>query len=129
MNLAIKSGYYLEAITIQESIISDRLLSFLIRSNLLDISPEKLHSISFSRLIKIAEPYLDNLNLIEDLHAFRKMRNNCIHGFVKSFPNKPTPEVKDFMALASKTAKMGKQITREIDNWHKRNKRNGFQLR
>ena len=52
MNLAMKKGFYLEAIAIQESVISDRLLSFAIRSNKLVVCHERLYTISFSKLIK-----------------------------------------------------------------------------
>ena len=90
MNLAMKKGFYLEAIAIQESVISDRLLSFAIRSNKLVVSHERLYTISFSKLIKIAAPHFENEKLVDDLHVFRLERNNCLHGFVKSFPGKPT---------------------------------------
>jgi hypothetical protein len=126
MNLAMKKGFYLEAIAIQESVISDRLLSFAIRTNKLVVSHERLYTISFSKLIKIAVPYFENEKLVDDLHVFRLERNNCLHGFVKSFPGKPTIVITDFMALVIQTAKKGKKLTREIDSWHKKMKRNGF---
>lgn len=128
MNLAMKKGFYLEAIAIQESIISDRLLSFAIRSNQLVVSHERLYTISFSKLIKIAEPHFENEKLVYDLGVFRLERNHCLHGFVKSFPGKPTLVVTDFMALVIQTAKAGKKLTREIDSWHKKMKRNGFRI-
>tara|TARA_B100000787_G_scaffold167382_1_gene154071 strand:- start:529 stop:639 length:111 start_codon:yes stop_codon:yes gene_type:complete len=32
------------------------------------------------------------------------------------------------MALVIQTAKLGKKLTREIDSWHKKMKRNGFRI-
>ena len=75
MNLAMDKGFYLEAITIQESIISDRLLSFAVRSSQLVVTKEKLHSITFSKLIKIAKVYFDNQKLVNDIENFRLKRN------------------------------------------------------
>jgi hypothetical protein len=126
MNLAMDKGFYLEAITIQESIISDRLLSFAVRSSQLVVTKEKLHSITFSKLIKISKVYFDNQKLVNDIENFRLKRNQCLHGFVKSFPGKPTIVVNDFMALLIQTSKAGKKLTREIDNWHKKMKRYNF---
>lgn len=128
MNLAMKSGFYLEAIAIQESIISDRLLSFAVRSGQLVVTKEKLHSITFSKLIKISKVYFDNQKLVNDIENFRLQRNQCLHGFVKSFPGKPTIVVNDFMALLIQTSKAGKKLTREIDYWHKKMKRNNFKI-
>lgn len=70
MNLAMKSGFYLEAIAIQESIISDRLLSFAVRIGQLVVTKEKLHLITFSKLIKISKVYFDNQKLVDALKKF-----------------------------------------------------------
>jgi len=123
MTAAIKQGFYLEAITIQESIITDRLLSFVVQSKLLQISSDKMYAQSLSKLIKLAKPYFESDTILVNLEKFRKNRNYCMHSFVKSFPGKPTITVKDFEALSKKTAKEGKKVTREIDTWRKKMKK------
>ncbi len=44
---------------------------------------ERLYAISFSKLIKIAEPHFENEKLVDDLGVFRLERNNYLNGFVK----------------------------------------------
>jgi len=60
MDKAIKNGFYFEAITIQESILSDRLLSFVVSKNLIEINENEIHKnkVSLGNLI----------NATKDLH-------------------------------------------------------------
>ena len=57
MKKAMEGKFYLEAITIQESIITDRLLSFVIRKGVLVISDNKLHirNVSLNNLTKLSK--------------------------------------------------------------------------
>jgi hypothetical protein len=125
MKKAIEEKFYLEAITIQESIITDRLLNFVIKNNIKSISEEELHRpIAFlNKLIEHSKPYFEDENLYNELNEFRFSRNNCIHAMVKSYPGNPTQKISDFQKLARETSISGKLLTRKIDAWHSRMKK------
>jgi hypothetical protein len=125
MKKAIEGQFYLEAITIQESIITDRLLNFVIRNNIKSISKEELHKpIAYlNKLIDHSKDYFDDDTLFNELNEFRKSRNECIHAMVKSFPGNPTQKVNDFQKLARETSTSGKILTRKIEAWHSRMKK------
>jgi len=125
MKKAIEGKFYLEAITIQESIITDRLLSFVIRKELIDTSDNKLliRNVSLNNLTKLSKQHFDDETLINELNEFRLSRNNCIHAMVKSFPGNPTQKVSEFQKLARETSLSGKALTRKVDAWHTRMKK------
>jgi hypothetical protein len=124
INAAIDAGFNLEAITIQESIISDRLLSY-VRG----VDPSsKIHDRSgFGELItrwrKLAGASLikpDGSDLGKITDEWRKKRNKAVHGLVKSTPGTSTMAPDDFFDLARKAAEEGKTLASEIQNWHKK---------
>ena len=128
INDSMEAGFHLEAITIEESIISDRLLSYV-----LGVAPSsKVHGKSgLSELIthwrKHAGPSLmksDGSDLGKSTDAWRTKRNTAVHGLVKSSPGTPTMQPNDFFELARQTAEEGKILAREIQNWHKKILRN-----
>jgi hypothetical protein len=128
INSALEAGFHLEAITIEESIISDRLLSYV-----LGVAPNsKVHTKSglwelISQWRKHAGASLmksDGKDLGKAADAWRIKRNTAVHGLVKSSPRTPTMQPNDFFALAHLTAEEGKVLAREIQNWHKKILRN-----
>jgi len=125
MKKAIEGKFYLEAITIQESIITDRLLSFVIRKELINTSDSKLliRNISLNNLTKLSKEHFDDDTLIIELDEFRFSRNNCIHAMVKSLPGNPTQKVSEFQKLARETSFSGRILTRKVDAWHTRMKK------
>ena len=125
MKKAIESKFYLEAITIQESIITDRLLNFVIRNNIKNISEQELHKpIAFlNKLIGHCKPFFEDENLYNELNEFRFSRNNCAHAMVKSYPGNPTQKISEFQKLAKATSLSGKTLTRKVDAWHTRMKK------
>ena len=125
MKKAMDEKFYLEAITIQESIITDRLLNFVIRNKIKNISEDELHKpIAFlNKLIEHSKPYFEDENLNIELNEFRFARNNCIHAMVKSYPGNPTQKGSDFQKLARETSLSGKVLTRKVDAWHTRMKK------
>ena len=125
MKKAIEGKFYLEAITIQESIITERLLNFVIRNSIVSINEDELYRqiVSLSKLIDYSKCYFDDENLHEELNSFRMSRNECIHAMVKSYPGKPTINVSDFQKLAKETSLNGRILTRKVDAWHRRMKK------
>ncbi len=91
---ATKSGYFLEAVTIEASIVSDRLLSFLQKACGLTLHPhitrnfgqviEQWKKEFEARLSDAPELFLASRTLHERLNAWRERRNDVVHSLVKS---------------------------------------------
>ena len=115
--LALKQGFPLEAIAIEESIIADRLISYLTYKG-------KSVSIktSFFELIDTAKNTSTDfkINIYSQLDSWRDKRNKMLHGIVKSMP-KTAPEIKadDFIQTATELAEEGLKFTRIVQNWQR----------
>jgi hypothetical protein len=130
---AQENDFFLEAITIQESIISDRLISFLSRPGICNsFSEEKGNTkfISFYKLIKHwrsefpkgiqSGSYQDLIGAVDE---WRDSRNAAIHAIVKSTPGEAVQPIDSFLQEAKKVAEEGGKLAREVCIWHKREKR------
>jgi len=124
INAAIEAEFYFEAVTISESILSDRLLSYVIG---IDPNSRIKTSTNFAELIRAwrklagslpAEPSYQDLG--EAVDEWRKDRNAIVHGLVKSDPGTPTENVGSFLQRAKKTAEDGKRLARMVSDWHKK---------
>ena len=124
---SISSEHYFEAISIEESILSDRIASFLDSMELL--KSDELHRQSFASLITlwkfavlspgaIWEPCE---GLIKKVDAWRKRRNIYVHGLVR-FPHQKAniPTTKEFLDGAKDAAVKGKELSRSVSNWRSR---------
>jgi hypothetical protein len=124
IRLAQKNGFFLEAIAIQESIISDRLLSYLYRPTESTPPLSKNHS-RFPSLNELIQKWRSEfpdalpsgayLDLIGAVDQWRCFRNEAIHAIVKSEPGQPTQPVDLFLQKAKEAAEAGDKITRELD--------------
>ncbi|WP_143474007.1 hypothetical protein [Limnohabitans sp. B9-3] len=126
INEAIANEYYLEAITLCESIISDRLLSHVSfhkknKGNLktsfanLIVSAQKIH--------KLPIEWKSETDLFKSIDEWRDARNKCVHGAAKSIPTEPTISVLEFIKLTKQSANQGKRLARFICDWHKVNQK------
>ncbi|MFA5203472.1 MAG: hypothetical protein WC708_03625 [Lentisphaeria bacterium] len=128
INGSILLGFYLEAITLEESVISDRLISFLVGVKVLPDGNEqqrrKTLSTSFFELIarwkKNQAGKNDALDLANLVDLWRDKRNECVHGYVKSLHKTPTWDAADFAELLKETAEDGKVLAREVSDWHRK---------
>jgi hypothetical protein len=99
-------GFYLEAVTLEESIISDRLISFLVCAG--EIHPDsQIEKRSFGQLIQqwtkaVPQPILTTYfpDLRAAIEEWRKRRNRVVHGMVKSLPGAEHADVLDFLKEA-----------------------------
>ncbi|MBL1321845.1 MAG: hypothetical protein COA63_012410 [Methylophaga sp.] len=124
---SIKSKHYFEAITIEESIISDRLASFLEATDTL--KTEQIHRQSFASLIMLWRLATNNpgsiwencKDLISKVDSWRGQRNKYVHGLVK-FPNQKAniPITSEFIKGAEKTAIEGNALSNQVSDWRKR---------
>ena len=119
--LALKQGFPLEAIAIEESILADRLFSYLTHKNeKIDIEKTSLGTL-ISKAKNLSTDF--EANIYSQLDQWRKQRNKMLHGIVKSVPG-TAPETKadDFIPEATKLAEEGLTLTRIVQAWHRHQK-------
>lgn len=124
---AQEQGFYLEAVTLEESIITDRLISYLVGVGAINRAVELNNYPGFAQLIqkwKIQNPNPINIQKYCDLQTavdeWRRYRNQVVHGMVKSHPGTATDNVMDFLEKAKLTAEQGKMLARAVSYWVKR---------
>lgn len=115
---AQEQGFYLEAITIEESIISDRLSSYF--RNVLKIEKQPNSLKGMQDLWKKHQPeaiisggYDD---LIFELDKWREERNQAIHAIVQSHTH-PERLIESFLLHSKNVAKRGEKLTSAISQW------------
>ncbi|MBA2376824.1 MAG: GIY-YIG nuclease family protein, partial [Rubrobacter sp.] len=117
-------GFYLEAVTIEESIISDRLIRYLLSVNAIELKDDSHRYPPFGQLIQLwkqerPEPItsrgVDNLQ--EAVDHWRRHRNNIVHGLVKSNPGTPTEDIDDFLWAARQAAAEGEKLAKAVSQW------------
>lgn len=111
---ALQQGFFLEAVAIEESIIWDRITSYLHDHGKTVPSRESFHNV-----IKLwqKEQCDDSCDLQEGVSAWRSQRNNTIHGMIKS------ENIDVFLEEAKATAERGKDLARMVECWRKEQKR------
>ncbi len=119
---ASNAGFHFEAVTICESIISDRLLSYVAATNAANTFNVRT---SFKSLIekwrKSASPLpmFDGVDLGNAVDCWRDNRNRVVHNLMKSEPGTPTEDVLTFLVRAELTAIRGARLARAVSNWHR----------
>lgn len=127
---SIAHGFYLEAVTLEESVISDRLQTYFRKTGVLD--PESKKFISLGKFIELLmkhepDPICDPIreprftNLQQSLLDWKNDRNHVVHGIVKSSGD-VHDDVLDFFKAAERIAKDGALIAESVNNWYRRYK-------
>ena len=128
MDEALQQGWLLEAITLEESIISDRLISCLEV-----FQADNIQRNNFSRLIDQTKKYLRlsklnieaGLTLLSDLDTWRENRNKCLHAMCKEDDHSYSENaVVAFEEMLLQTAKSGRklvELTRDFSKYIKNN--------
>ena len=122
IDAAIAAGFYLEAITIEESIMTDRLFRFC-RDHGLRHSWDRATLGSEIKLINekmVGKTEVTDLDFIGNLEEFWGNRNKCLHQIVKSEPGTSTQDFHEMLTLARKTAVDGKTLCKKVSNWSKK---------
>lgn len=120
MKDAIDREFFLEAIMIAESIIADRLISYL------EESRQETHLCLLIQKWKKLDnqvQWKNRSNLIDEVENWRKHRNFCAHQVVKSLPGEPTTSVEEFTVISQKCALEGQILARYVCDWRKAQKR------
>jgi hypothetical protein len=113
-------GWYFEAVTLQESILCDRLQSHLVGIGIQKI--ESNRSTVGSLLRRYAKEKLDTMPpvLLEMIQHWWMDRNVVVHQFAKSRPGEPTVSVDVALQHAKQTARNGEKLIREVLAWHRK---------
>lgn len=134
ISAAILKGFYLEAITIEESILCDRLQSYY--AYLLNLNADEFKAHPFFQDYTTLGKLIHKNNLKKKLNltfnkevseVFIKLRawwgkrNETLHSLAKSTPTTPTMDYKEFLKLAKKTALDGVKLIDEIKKVFKNN--------
>lgn len=127
IKLASRQGFFLEAVAIEESIVSDRLLSYLEKTcglELKDGTKGNLNQLIIrwqreadSRAADSDEGRALLATLHGRLNAWRDQRNQVVHGMVKSAAARGDDHIESFLVRAKAVAAQGEQIAREISRW------------
>jgi hypothetical protein len=118
VNKGIAEGFFLEAITIEESILTDRLLLFYRQKG----HNQKESYLTLGRILAFLKQNetlcKDNgIDFVDDLDQFWKNRNTCLHQIAKSEPGTATLDIEELTRLASTTAINGKLLVKEVGGW------------
>lgn len=124
MEEAINKRFFLEAVMIAESVISDRLLSATANRKPVSTASAQKHS-GLSVLIDRAKSIGLPPDLATELHAWRVVRNQVAHAVAKSAPNEPTMSVDMFCEQAESAAKQGQRLVNVMKRWCESAKRGG----
>ncbi len=117
INAAIANEYFIEAIAIEEGIISDRLTSHLDHFGKL---PKQKHP----NLKKLTEAWAkisktsEEQNLIEKIDVWRDAKNHAVHSIVKCSIETNLNSVNLFLQEAKDSAEKGLVIVNELKKWH-----------
>ncbi|UCU92331.1 hypothetical protein [Hydrogenophaga taeniospiralis] len=127
---ARQESFFLEAVTIEESIISDRLLSFLekrcglvlkntTKGNFNQII-QRWFAVAMDRHAgRPAE--LEALTVLnERLQVWRSGRNEVVHGMVKSKASHSADHIANFLIAAETHAHSGEKLARAVEAWVRR---------
>jgi len=125
IKLARQQGFFFEAVTIEESIISDRLLSFLEKRSgvvLKNTTKGNFNQIIQRWFVVATDRYADQpaeleaLAVLNDrLHAWRIGRNEVVHGLVKSKASQKGDHIANFLIAAETHACSGEKLARAVD--------------
>jgi HEPN domain-containing protein len=110
---AIVSGFYLEAVTLSECIISNCLYNYL------EAKGTTLSSHNLNKLIKLSKDKLNNqLDLMDELDMWRVQRNKAVHGFVESSVENVTSSQDEFINFSKSAAEKGYELCKKTFEWY-----------
>lgn len=127
---ATEAGFYLEAIAIEESIIFDRIRSFVEHAGTVEIKDKTPYSTLIGQLEAVLNKdakkdrrWSNDKELIERLKKWGDRRNRAVHRIVRSKPGTATQPINEFLAKAQETAERGAELARDVSNWFSKQKK------
>jgi hypothetical protein len=122
ISLSIDQGFHFEAIAIEESIMSNRLKSFLYGTDpTTQKEVDENKYVPFGTLIRRLGKQSDSFPDVASLNEWCKRRNSALHALAQSSPSKqPEKDVATFLEEAKVTAVDGARLARKVSDWHRR---------
>ncbi|MES2010550.1 MAG: hypothetical protein V4468_16880 [Pseudomonadota bacterium] len=116
---AVSAGYFLEAIALEECLISNCLYNYLSATDV------HLNTASFNGLLKIIQKngYSDQEFPVErmaQVDSWRMSRNSAIHGFITTRSDALPKSRQEFAGMARETATKGQELCRAVVAWYER---------
>ncbi len=125
INSAINEEYYLEAITLQECIISNCLFNYASHMSNKSI-PTTLYKL-LKIFIKKEIPYLEAKDdLFKNIDIWRKNRNTSLHGYITSRSKNLLKNKEKFKQFSRDTALDGAKLAIEVTEWYEKESANYF---
>lgn len=124
MKCAVEAGFPLEAVAIAESLITDRLLSF-INFHGADFDPERstLGGVAqkAAKICKETTRDLQGEALAAEAERWAKERNSILHSIAKSGQGVgPKIAADAFVEHAHSVAVRGMELVKDVKNWHRK---------
>jgi hypothetical protein len=119
MQMAIQAEYYLEAVMIAESVISDRLHSATRVAKEVGESEKQTRLPSLGVLLARAGRAGMDAELVAEFDTWRKNRNLVAHELARSWPGTATMEVSRYLELARHTAESGIRLAKRAKDWQR----------
>lgn len=114
---AVKDKYYLEAIVLEECLISNCIFNYL-EGNNIRLTSQTFHALLDKIMtINVSLPAQQS-TLFEDIDKWRKGRNTAIHGFITSQSNELKKARVSFPILTESIAKQGEGYCKSIIDWY-----------
>ena len=113
---AVNNKYYLEAIVLEECLISNCLFNYL-EGKSIKLDKQTFHSL-VDKIITLDVHLPEQPTLFKDIDKWRKGRNVAIHGFITSRSEELTKSRLDFPVLTESIAKQGEEYCSIIIDWY-----------
>lgn len=113
---AMDSDFYLEAITLQECLISNYIFNYL------QSKGKSLKRPSFSKILfeceKIKSASPESKSLFKKVDKWRVKRNKAIHGFISSKIESHSQSQNNFLKFSKTTAGKGLELCQAVCDWY-----------
>ena len=118
MKKAHAAGFFLETIAIAESIMSDRIWSF-VKGTSGGPALSKHATLGQVITFKCAFAASAPPGLYKRVSSWADERNRLLHGIVKSYAGTPPMPIDEFFTLAKRAAAEALLLVPTVDRWHK----------
>lgn len=117
VELAIVGGFFLEAITLEECLISNCLFNFLLAKN--EISKEASLADLLKKMQRMnVNAHQDLRRMVLEIDQWRTARNSSIHGFITTRTSELHKSTAEFLSFSEKTAVSGLELTKQLLHWY-----------
>lgn len=113
----VNAGFYLEAITLQECLISNCLFNYITAKNEGKVS-DSLYELLKTLKRKKSSLQVEDRPLFNAVDSWRLSRNKAMHGFIKSQTDQLQGSLDEFTRFSEETAKQGQELCQKVCSWY-----------